>query len=200
MATTSATGTEGRGSLRADAQRNRDRVLAAAHELFAERGIDVPMDEVGKAAGVGKGTLYRHFPTRDDLYAAVSLERFAALRERALELAGAEDSWRALVTWLTEYDRSARRYRGLSARVAEGLGREDSAISQACHPMRQDAATLLASAQADGRVDPALTIVQLLTLVSGLPDDMRAPDGSSVLLPVVLRGIRADDGGERREA
>jgi len=56
--------------------------------------------------------------------------------------------------------------------------------------MQHEAATLLARAQAAGRVDPDLTILQLLTLVSGLPDDMRTTDGASLLLPVVLRGIR----------
>jgi AcrR family transcriptional regulator len=176
--------------LRADALRNRRLVLAAAHRLFAERGIDVTLDDIGREAGVGKGTLYRNFPSRDHLYAAVSLERVTELHDRAVELSGANDPWEALVGWLGDFDRSAGRYRGLSARVAEGLGREDSAIAQACHPMQHEAATLLARAQAAGRVDPDLTILQLLTLVSGLPDDMRTTDGASLLLPVVLRGIR----------
>lgn len=176
-------------NLRADARRNRELVLAAAQRLFAEQGIDVPMDDIGREAGVGKGTLYRHFPTRDHLYAAVSTERFNGLRERAIELSTADDPWQALTAWLAEYDRSARHYRGLSARVAEGLGREDSEIAQACHPMRDEAAVLLARAQAQGQADPKLSILQLLTLVSGLPDDMRTPDGSSELLPVVLRGV-----------
>jgi len=181
---------EGAGGLRADARRNRERVLAAAHRLFAEHGIDIPMDDVGREAGVGKGTLYRNFPTRDHLYAAVSAERLAGLCERAVALATEDDPGEALASWLGDFDRSARRYRGLSARVADGLGRKDSALAQACHPMQDDAAQLLARAQAAGQVDPSLTILQLLTLVSGLPDDMRSPDGSSVLLPVVLRGIR----------
>ncbi len=70
------------------------------------------MEEIGRAAGVGKGTLYRNFPSRDDLYAAVSVERFARLRERAAELSTAPDPWEALVAWLGEYDESARHYHG----------------------------------------------------------------------------------------
>jgi AcrR family transcriptional regulator len=177
--------------LRADAQRNRRLVLDAAHRLFSARGIDVPMDDIGREAGVGKGTLYRNFPTRDHLYAAVSQERLAWLEDRARSLSNADDPWEALASWLVDFDKSARRYRGLSARVAEGIGREDSAMAQACHPMREGAAALLARAQAAGQVDPELTVLQLLTLVSGLPDGMRADDGASVLLPVVLRGIRS---------
>jgi AcrR family transcriptional regulator len=177
--------------LRADARRNRDQVLATAHALFALRGVEVPMEDIGRAAGVGKGTLYRHFPTRDDLYAAVSRQRFDPLRERAAELARSDDPWAALSQWLAAYDASAHAYRGLSARLAEGLEHEESAVAQACAPLCDEAEVLLERAQEHGDVADDLGIVQLLAMVSGLPDGMRDPDGRSELLPIVLRGIRA---------
>ncbi|MFF1879074.1 TetR/AcrR family transcriptional regulator [Leifsonia sp. NPDC058230] len=175
--------------LRVDAQRNYDAVLAAAHRLFAEHGIDVPMDEIGREAGVGKGTLYRHFPTKDHLYAAVSLERFARLRDRADELASQADPWDALASWVRDFDLSAHHYRGLSGRVSEGLGREDSEVSRACLPMRARADVLLRRAQDSGEMDPNIDIKALLTLVSSLPDSYRDGDGSSNLLDVVLNGL-----------
>jgi AcrR family transcriptional regulator len=179
-------------TLRIDAQRSRHALLEAAHKVFAERGIDVPFEDVGRAAGVGKGTLYRHFPTRDDLYAAVSLERFAGLQDRATRLAASADPWRALVAWLEDFDRSSHHYRGLSARVSEGIGRVDSAVARACEPMRAEAGKLLLRAQDAGEVISALDIQQLLTMVSALPDDFRNPDGSSNLLNILLRGIHED--------
>jgi AcrR family transcriptional regulator len=177
--------------LRADARRNREQVLAAARLMFAERGADIPMEDIGRAAGVGKGTLYRHFPTRDHLCAAVSGERFAALEERAAALASSDDPWAALVAWLAEYDVTAHRYRGLSAHVADGLTDDGSVIAQASHPMRAQAEVLLTRAQEHGDVAPEVRIVPLLTMVSGLPDGLRGGDGASELLPIVVRGIRA---------
>jgi len=177
--------------LRVDAQRNYDAVLAAAHQLFAEKGIDVSMEDVGRAAGVGKGTLYRHFPDKDHLYAAVSVERFAALRDRATELATSDDSWAALSSWLRDFDRSAHHYRGLSARVSEGLGRTDSAVARACEPMKARAKVLLEHAQSAGEISSDLDITAVLTLVSSLPDSYRQGEGSSELIDVVLRGLHA---------
>jgi AcrR family transcriptional regulator len=69
------------GILRADAERNRERILAAAEEAFLERGAGVPLEEVAKRAKVGIGTLYRRFPTREALLAATSNERFMAVAE-----------------------------------------------------------------------------------------------------------------------
>ena len=71
--------------LRADAQRNRDAVLEAARKLFAEHGNDAQMDDIARKASVGVGTVYRHFPTKDDLLQALIEKRFAALAERAAE-------------------------------------------------------------------------------------------------------------------
>src|ERR1700733_1759307 len=65
--------------LRADAVRNRERVLGAAYETFASEGIGVPLDEIARRAGVGAGTVYRHFPTKDDLFRAVIEDRMGKI-------------------------------------------------------------------------------------------------------------------------
>jgi AcrR family transcriptional regulator len=79
--------------LRADARRNQLAVIAAAKKLFADQGLDAQMPDVAKAAKVGVGTVYRHFPTKDDLIAALAAERFERLAEKAREELEVEDSW-----------------------------------------------------------------------------------------------------------
>ena len=89
---------EHRGAvLRADARRNREAVIAAAKKLFADQGLDAQMPDVAKAAKVGVGTVYRHFPTKEDLIAALAGERFERLAEKAVERLEAEDAWEGLL-------------------------------------------------------------------------------------------------------
>ena len=100
---------------RADAQRNHDAVLAAARAVFAQAGIDAPMEDVARAAGVGKGTLYRRFPTREHLFAAILQDRVDELDASAQGALDAPDVWRALSEWLELYDRCATGYRRRNA-------------------------------------------------------------------------------------
>jgi AcrR family transcriptional regulator len=178
--------------IRADARRNALAVVEAARALFDDRGVDVPLEEIGRVAGVGKGTLYRHFPTRDHIYAAVSRDRFDRLTDEADALIAASgDPWNALADWLRDYDRSAQRYRGLRAVVSAGLADQRSAIFHDCAPMKASAGTLLQRAQRAGRVREDIEITALLSMVAALPEQFRDDDGSSTLLEVILRGIRA---------
>ncbi|HXZ58193.1 MAG TPA: TetR/AcrR family transcriptional regulator [Gaiellaceae bacterium] len=87
-------------SLRSDARRNREQLVASAHELFAASGLDVPVEEITRHAGVGMGTLYRHFPTKEDLIDAVLEDAFAGLLDAAREAAEAEDGWAGLTSFL----------------------------------------------------------------------------------------------------
>jgi AcrR family transcriptional regulator len=157
--------------LRADARRNATAVIDAARILFAEKGVDIPMEEIGRSAGVGKGTLYRHFPTRDHL------------------LAG--DARSALNEWLRDFDRSAQEYRGLRAVVSAGIGNSGSAIFTDCAAMKQRAARLLDRAQGLKLLRSDIEITPLLSLVAALPEQFRNDDGSSQLLDIVLRGLVA---------
>ena len=87
-------------TLRSDARRNRERLVASARELFAARGVDVPVEEVTHHAGLGMGTLYRHFPTKGDLVAAVLEDAFAEIARLAEEAAAADDAWEGLSGFL----------------------------------------------------------------------------------------------------
>jgi AcrR family transcriptional regulator len=86
--------------LRADARRNHQAVIAAAKKLFADEGLDAQMPDVAKAAKVGVGTVYRHFPTKEDLIAALAEERFERLAEKAREGIEAEDPWEGLCDFI----------------------------------------------------------------------------------------------------
>src|SRR5436309_13539148 len=81
---------------RADARRNREAVTAAAKKLFADQGLDAQMPDVAKAAKVGVGTVYRHFPTKDDLIAGLVAERFERLAQKAREGVEMDDAWEGL--------------------------------------------------------------------------------------------------------
>src|SRR5215217_6312007 len=98
--------------LRADAERNRERILAAAAELYAERGLDVSLDDIAAAAGVGVGTVYRRFPDKDALIDALfedKIDRAVELASNALEI---EDPWEGLVTFMRGMCRMQAQDRG----------------------------------------------------------------------------------------
>ena len=177
-------------SLRVDAQRNRDAIVAAAKSVLAEAGADAPIDGVLRTAGVGRGTFYRHFPTRESLFVAILEDQVKALKARAEELHDEPVSWEGLADWLTRYDRSAAAYSGLSAQVAAGLADDKSPVAQACAPMKRSFSRLLRRAQQAGLVRHDVTAHELLTLVSALPKDQRTRTTTSVYLQVVLDGLR----------
>jgi AcrR family transcriptional regulator len=86
--------------LRVDAERNRQRIVAAAREAFAERGLDVAMDEVARRAGVGAGTLYRRYPTRADLIAAAFEQKMTAYADAARDALAEPDPWRGFCDYV----------------------------------------------------------------------------------------------------
>jgi AcrR family transcriptional regulator len=81
--------------LRADARRNRERVVTAAREAFAEHGVDLPMEELARRAGVGVGTVYRHFPSKEALLDALLVDHFAAIAANAQAALDRDDAWDA---------------------------------------------------------------------------------------------------------
>ncbi|SCF06096.1 TetR/AcrR family transcriptional regulator [Micromonospora chokoriensis] len=105
---------------RADALRNHERVVVAARELFAERGLDVTVPEVAARAGVGRATVYRSYPSKDDLVLAVAQESFRALRARTLAALAADDAYRALRDYVPDLLEHLARDRGLAAVFFEG--------------------------------------------------------------------------------
>jgi AcrR family transcriptional regulator len=99
-------------ALRADAERNRRRILDAARQVFAERGLDVGVDLIAQTAGVGVGTLYRRFPTKSDLLSAVIEDGVSRLADEVEELCGIQDPWEAMSQTLAAFAGAIARDRG----------------------------------------------------------------------------------------
>jgi AcrR family transcriptional regulator len=124
--------------MRSDAKKNYDLVLSVAREVFAEHGAEASLRDVARKAGVGLGTLYRHFPTREALFDAMLRESFDTLTERAIELETAKDTGAALVSWLREIVAVAHSQRGVIALMVAAIAAPDSALhaSRCAHPAR----------------------------------------------------------------
>jgi AcrR family transcriptional regulator len=115
MTTTAAGVGAGGRPLRADAERNRLRIMESARELFAQRGPDVTLDEIAAHAGVGVGTVYRRFANRDDLLEAIVTEHFGHVQARMQDALDAHDPWQGIVDLATFVSESMATDRGLAA-------------------------------------------------------------------------------------
>jgi AcrR family transcriptional regulator len=181
--------------MRADALRNYQKLLAAAAAAFAESGTDdVSLEEIARRAGVGIGTLYRHFPTRQALLEAVYRDQVEALRARADELIASQPPADALARWLRELIEFGRTKRMLTASLLTTQNR-DSELMSSCKSMIQEAASdVLTRAQENGNVRADANVPDLMRLVHAISltaeweaDDHEQPDR---LLALVLDGLR----------
>ena len=182
--------------LRADAVRNRARILEAANEAFAAEGLGVPIDVIAQRAGVGVGTMYRHFPTKEALGAAILTTKVEGLIAEADRLvAEAVDPAAALEQYL-----AAILTEGTACSALAGAFSEAGYDLKAAAPNLEPEFTaaldrVLSRAQAAGAVRPDVTADDLLALiaaacmVTGRPD--RDPDSGKRLLAVVTAGLRA---------
>ncbi|KOU66889.1 hypothetical protein ADK57_18215 [Streptomyces sp. MMG1533] len=150
MAATESTPTAKRG-LRADALRNRQRILEAARQIFQERGVDAPLDEVAERAGVGAGTLYRHFPTRIALVEAVFEEELAKVAAIGEEASRCEDPWVGLSTYFERLCGAMAADRGLGDLFLLRMPASDE-LEGVCDSQSRALADLLLRAQEAGVV------------------------------------------------
>ncbi|MER8068992.1 helix-turn-helix domain-containing protein [Streptomyces sp. NPDC094034] len=180
--------------MRADARRNYERLLTEARRSFAEHGTDASLEDIARHAGVGIGTLYRHFPNRHALMNAVFQEALGSLIERSRELAEAEQPCGALVEWLGTLITHAGEYRRLSQALMSASHDKSSALSQCSVPMREAGGRLLVRAQRAGHIRPEVSIDDLMQLTNAIalaaeqsPSDPRLADR---LLKLTLTGLR----------
>lgn len=168
--TTLATGPIATGRpARADAVRNRERIVTAAREAFAEAGPEASLNEIARRAGVGPGTLYRHFSGRAGLLAAVLKERIDTLCTRAQELLAADSAGAALAEWLRAFLDHARVNQGLGGALMLEELEATGALGSDCHQRIHDAAgALLTRAQDSGAARHDLSPADLLQLVVGV--------------------------------
>ncbi|MEV7997322.1 helix-turn-helix domain-containing protein [Streptomyces sp. NPDC086077] len=181
--------------MRADARRNYERLLKAAVEAFAEHGEGASLDDIAKRAGVGSGTLYRHFPTRQALLEAAYLDRIEALALRADEIARRLPPGRALVEWLNELGLGVIQVRGLKSLLGTAVTSDGSAVDTACGTCLTAAAErLVRAAQADGTLRGDVEPIEILRLTHGLAtaSELANGGGSDIrrYLSLLTEGLR----------
>lgn len=154
--------------MRADAKKNYDQLLAVARDVVTEQGADASLRDVARKAGVGLGTLYRHFPTREALLEALLRTNFDGLAQRANELERSDDAGSALVTWLREAVAMTHDYSGAIALMVAAISDEDSALHVSCITLRAAGTRLLLRAQAEGAARADMDGNDLFALISAL--------------------------------
>ena len=175
--------------LRADAQKNRELILSAAEELFLEKGAGVPLEEVAKRAGVGIGTLYRRFPTREALLAATSNERFLSLAEtsraRDPELVPGD----ALRAYPEELARDTSTYQSLAA----SIGTVIQCGTPGCNAITAEGQRLLRRGQEAGAIRADVTYEDLICVVTAISiaidNDRSSASRIGHLVDLFLNGI-----------
>lgn len=170
--------------LRADAQRNYDKLLQAAATLF-NANRSPTLEHIAKRAGVGIGTLYRHFPTKKLLLEAVYAQKLTSITDKASKLMQAPTPDQALAEWLRTIVTYSATYGGFSDFIALSIKDKNS-------PLITTGAELLNKAQAAGSVRNDLTITELLHLIHAITDDGTGAQVNQArkLLSIVVSGLR----------
>jgi AcrR family transcriptional regulator len=190
----------GERTLRADARRNRDAVLAAARDRLAKDGLDGPIEDIARAAGVGVGTVYRHFPSKDELIAALVVDRFRRLAERTREALAEPDPWQAFCD-LMRYSAALQvRDRALSEFLSSqpGLAQAEAVRSG----LADLTAELIAKAQRSGGMRKDAVVEDVPTLICGLGAVTAGAAGKMPelnwerYLEIMLDGLRAPGGNK----
>lgn len=180
--------------MRADAQRNYAKLLAAASAAFASRGADdVSLEEIARRAGVGIGTLYRHFPARQDLLEAVYRDQVESLRARAAELRDTQPPGEALAAFLRALVRFGSTKRSMTSALLATLGTDSELLSSCATVIRGSAESLLERAQRAGVVRPDADVGDLVRLVHAVSIAAeKSPDPAQAdrMLALVLDGLR----------
>jgi AcrR family transcriptional regulator len=183
--------------LRADAQRNYDKLVAAAREVFAERGAEGSLDEIAKRAGVGPGTLYRHFPTRDDLIDALMRDwsaRVLADSEAAVEadLPARE----TLERWFTDLIKHLTLHRGAAAKLSAAFDDPSSPIYRKCQMLADANEHVVSHLTETHALRDGVESRQVMRLVSGIATVADASgfstEETAPMLGIVIDGILRD--------
>jgi AcrR family transcriptional regulator len=188
-----ATETEAQRPLRADAERNRRRILDAAADLFAERGLQVSLDDVAERAGVGVGTVYRRFPDREALIDAVlqsRVEEFIAIGERA---AADPDAWAGLRQFIELGAEFHGRNRALKELMFSAPNRRDW-VDRVRTRIRPIVGRMVKAAQEQGRLRADLHTldVPLITLMLASAIEFTETESWRRLLGIVIDGLESD--------
>jgi AcrR family transcriptional regulator len=155
--------------MRADAKRNYDRIVEVARVVFREQGYDASLDEVARRAGVGPGTLYRHFPQRENLIDAIMQSWVDSVEEAADKALVTEGSSRdLLMTWFTEYVRLISLHKGGPAKITSAMDDPNSPIKHKCQVLRSAGDRVVQRLRADDALRDDVDTIQISRLVGGV--------------------------------
>jgi len=175
---------------RADARRNYDRLIAAGREAFTEDGRGASLEDIARRAGVGIGTLYRHFPNRQSLIEAVYVEEVDALCRSAIDLAG-EPPWDALVAWIHRFVDYLATKQALAEELLANRDRDADVFRSCRTAMYAGGEPLLLRAQEARVVRADTDIAEVMQLVGGIAKiPVADPEQLDRLLDVTLDGLR----------
>src|SRR6476661_8712700 len=175
---------------RADARRNYDALIAAAREAFTERDQSASLEDIARRAGVGIGTLYRHFPTRTDLIEAVYVEEVEALAQSAQDVAG-EEPWDALVHWLHGFVGYIATKQALAEELFAVADANAEIFSNCRTALNSAGEPLLQRAQAAGEVREDAAIEDVIRMVAAIAKMPAAEPGEvERVLDIALDGLR----------
>ena len=180
--------------MRADAQRNRERLIDAAREVFREQGYDASLDEVAKRAGVGAGTLYRHFPSREVLLDAIMQSWVDRVNDAADKVLTHEGPPRdLLVSWFESYVALISLHKGGPAKITSAMGDESSPIVTKCQTLTAATQRVVERLEAEHALREHVQAVQMCRLVGGVATvaDNAGLDDAAVrpLLEVIADGM-----------
>lgn len=175
--------------LRADARRNRERILEAARTAFAESGGEVQMDDVARMAGVGVGTLYRHFPTKQDLVQDLVRESVESYLESARQALTRDDAWEGLQWLVREKAANMARNRGL--RDAMSVIQFTGENPWQAEDVHSHSEAVLARAREAGAIDAGITTDDWHALMCGLSAAIASGADPERQADFVLAGVRA---------
>jgi AcrR family transcriptional regulator len=154
---------------RADARRNYESLLAAATAVFSEEGVDAPLDDIARRAKVGNATMYRHFPTRQELILAVYADEVSTLCSRGAQRLADDAPGDALFDWLQDFTIHVAAKRFLASALTSERGQRRSALVDRWHQAMYDTtAALLQRAQDAGAIRPDIDASDLLVLANGI--------------------------------
>jgi AcrR family transcriptional regulator len=180
--------------MRADARRNYDRLVATAREAFAEYGPEAPLDVIARRTGVGPGTLYRHFPSRESLLEAAYRGEVAELSARARTLLDDHPPAEALRLWMREQVSFVVHKRGLAMTLKAAIDKDSETFAWCKKTLGDAADVLLARAQEAGEIRADIKATDLLRLAHGVGIAVEnAPDDADRFLTMLLDGLRARD-------
>ena len=180
--------------MRADAKRNYDRIVEVAREVFREQGYDASLDEVAKRAGVGPGTLYRHFPKRENLLDAIMqswVDRVTETADKALAFEGSDRD--LLVGWFEAYIGLISQHKGGPAKITSAMGDPESPIVTKCQVLARANDRVIERLREHDALRDGVESIQVCRLVGGVATvaDQSELDSAAVrpLVEVVADGL-----------